>query len=86
MSELVQVLVERGWIVRTPDPTDRRQHMLQLTEPGRAHYERAQEMTIRQLAPLLARLSAAEMGAVQTALPALRRVLAQEESSETDGN
>ena len=85
MSELVQVLVERGWIARTADPSDRRQHLLQLTEHGRAHYERAQEMTIRRLAPLLAQLSAAEMAAVSTALPALRRVLAQEESSESNG-
>jgi DNA-binding MarR family transcriptional regulator len=86
MSELVQVLVERGWIARTPDPADRRQHMLQLTEHGRAHYERAQDMTVRQLAPLLAQLSADEMAAVQLALPALHRVLAQEEGSTTDGN
>ena len=86
MSELAQTLVERGWIARTPDPTDRRQHLLQLTERGSAHYLRVQEMTIRQLAPLLAQLSADEMAAVQTALPALHRVLAQEESGTTDGN
>ena len=86
MSELVQVLVERGWIARSADPSDRRQHLLQLTEHGRAHYERAQEMTIRRLAPLLAQLSADETEAVRLALPALHRVLAQEESSGTDGN
>ena len=82
MSELAQTLVERGWIARTPDPTDRRQHLLQLTDSGLAHYQRTQEMTIRQLAPLLAQLSADEMAAVRMALPALRRVLAQEENSE----
>ena len=86
MSELMQVLVERGWIARAPDPSDRRQHLLQLTERGRAHYQRAQAMAIRQLAPLLAALSADEMAAVQIAIPALRRVLAQEESSASDGN
>ena len=86
MSELAQTLVERGWIARTPDPTDRRQHLLQLTEPGAAHYQRAQEMTIRQLAPLLAQLSADEMAAVRMALPALRRVLMQEENSESNGD
>ena len=86
MSELAQTLVERGWIARTPDPTDRRQHLLQLTEPGRAHYLRVQEMTIRQLAPLLAQLSAAELAAVRVALPALRRVLMQEENSESNGD
>jgi DNA-binding MarR family transcriptional regulator len=59
---------------------------LELTEHGRAHYLRVQEMTIRQLAPLLAQLSPAEMAAVRMALPALRRVLAQEESSESNGD
>jgi DNA-binding MarR family transcriptional regulator len=86
MSELAQTLVERGWIARTPDPTDRRQHLLQLTEAGSAHYQRAQEMMIRQLAPLLAQLSADEMAAVRLALPALRRVLMQEENKETNGD
>jgi DNA-binding MarR family transcriptional regulator len=86
MSELAQTLVERGWIARTPDPTDRRQHLLQLTDSGLAHYQRTQEMTIRQLAPLLAQLSADEMAAVRLALPALRRVLMQEENSERNGD
>ena len=86
MSELAQTLVERGWIARTPDPTDRRQHLLQLTASGLAHYQRTQEMTIRQLAPLLAQLSADEMAAVRMALPALRRVLMQEENSEPHGD
>ena len=85
MSELAQTLVERGWIARTPDPTDRRQHLLRLTESGSAHYQRTQEMTIRQLAPLLAQLSTDEMAAVRMALPALRRVLMQEENSESNG-
>jgi DNA-binding MarR family transcriptional regulator len=86
MSELAQMLVERGWIARTPDPADRRQHLLQLTDSGLAHYQRTQEMTIRQLAPLLAQLSAEEMAAVRMALPALRRVLMQEENSERNGD
>lgn len=79
MSELVQTLVARGWIARTPDPNDRRQQLLQLTDHGRQHYERAQDYTLRRLAPLLRELSAAELAAVERALPALRRVLAQEE-------
>ena len=79
MGELVQVLVERGWVVRIPDPTDRRQHLLHLTEEGRAHYERAQEQALRRLAPLLDELTGDEMAAVQQALPALHRVLTREE-------
>jgi DNA-binding MarR family transcriptional regulator len=84
MSELVQVLVERGWIARAPDPNDRRQSLLQLTEHGRLHYERADEQTLRRLAPLLAQLSKEELAAVRMALPALRRVLTQEENDGSD--
>lgn len=82
MGELVQVLVERGWISRTPDPHDRRQSLLQLTEHGRRHYERAQEATMRRLVPLLAQLSDAELAAVLVALPALHRALIQNEETE----
>lgn len=84
MSELVQTLVERGWITRTPDPHDRRQQLLQLTEHGRAHYERAQTQTLRQLVPLMNELDDEERAAVARALPALRRVLTREEREETN--
>src|SRR5262245_10771850 len=84
MGELVQVLVERGWVVRTPDPSDRRQSLLSLTNEGRAHYERAQAQTLQRLAPLMAQLAPEELAAVRMALPALRRVLIQEESDGSD--
>jgi DNA-binding MarR family transcriptional regulator len=82
MSELAQALVVRGWIAREPDPRDRRQSLLHLTENGRSHYERAQGNTLERLAPMLAQLSGDELAAVQTALPALRRVLTQDEEEE----
>lgn len=85
ISELVQVLVERGWIMRTPDPHDRRQHALHLTDNGRKHYEQAQHQTLRRLVPLMRALDDSERAAVQRALPALRRVLVGEESNEPDG-
>jgi DNA-binding MarR family transcriptional regulator len=78
MGELVQALVERGWIARTPDPHDRRQQLLSLTEHGRRHLEQANERALAQIAPLLEDLSAAEIEALQIALPALHRVLARE--------
>ncbi|HEU5088563.1 MAG TPA: MarR family transcriptional regulator, partial [Roseiflexaceae bacterium] len=46
MSQLVQALVVRGWIAREPDPNDRRQSLLRLTEQGREHYVRAQAQTL----------------------------------------
>ena len=79
MGELVQSLVERGWLVRTPDPSDRRQSLLALTEVGRQHFEHVQVQTLARLAPLLEELSEAERNAVQLALPALQRVLVREE-------
>jgi DNA-binding MarR family transcriptional regulator len=86
MGALVQALVERGWVKRIPDPNDRRQHTLELTDAGRAHYLRAQEQTMSQLTPLLAVLTEEELRAVQVALPALHRALTSTEESDTDGN
>jgi DNA-binding MarR family transcriptional regulator len=79
MGELVQILVERGWIARTPDPSDRRQQQLSLTEHGQQHYERVQARVLDQIVPLLTRLNARETAAVQVALPALRRAFAGDE-------
>lgn len=84
MSELVQALVERGWVARQPDPRDRRQSLLQLTDEGRRHYEQATHYTLRSLVPLMAQLSPEEMAAIRIALPALRRVLTQEEGKTPD--
>ncbi|MDZ4719287.1 MAG: MarR family transcriptional regulator [Roseiflexaceae bacterium] len=84
MSELVQVLVERGWIARLPDPSDRRQSLLQLTEHGRAQYERATDHMLQRLTPLIGQLSRAELAAVRIALPALHRVLTQEDDDAKD--
>lgn len=84
MSELVQALVGRGWIARSPDPNDRRQSLLQLTDHGQQHYQRADEQMLRRITPLIEQLSAAELTAVRTALPALHRVLIQEEFDASD--
>ncbi|HEU4328484.1 MAG TPA: MarR family transcriptional regulator [Roseiflexaceae bacterium] len=86
MGELAQVLVERGWVARLPDPSDRRQSLLQLTDHGRTHYERASARMLTHLTPLLAALTPEELGAVRVALGALGRVLAGEEGQEEHGN
>jgi len=79
MGELVQILVERGWVARAPDPNDRRQQLLMLTERGRRHHESVDLRVMAQIVPLLARLDAGEMAAVQVALPALHRLFAGDE-------
>ncbi|NTU79787.1 MAG: MarR family transcriptional regulator [Chloroflexales bacterium] len=81
MGTVAQALVERGWIARSPDPHDRRQHLLALTEAGRAHYKQVQAQTIRTLTPLLATLGSEQLHAVQVALPALHDALTQSEES-----
>jgi DNA-binding MarR family transcriptional regulator len=86
-GELVQILVERGWIVRTPDPLDRRKSLLNLTEVGRERYQQAQGSILKRLLPLMENLNPDEMSAVQVALQALHRVLSGEvieESKEVD--
>jgi DNA-binding MarR family transcriptional regulator len=83
-GDLVQVLVERGWVARTSDPNDRRQWLLNLTEVGLAKYQQAQDRMLHRLVPLIENLSNDEMNAVQVALSALHRVLAGQEVTEDD--
>ncbi|MEP7289301.1 MAG: MarR family transcriptional regulator [Chloroflexota bacterium] len=86
-GELVQTLVERGWIERVPDLNDRRQFVLHLTEVGQAQHQKAQDRMLLRLVPFLEKLSEAEMAAVQVALPALHRVLVGEEKEQdSDGS
>jgi DNA-binding MarR family transcriptional regulator len=77
-GELVQALVERGWVVRMPDPSDRRQSLLQLTEAGLARYEQAQHHMLERLASFMDQLDEDEKTTIQQALQSLHRVLVQE--------
>jgi DNA-binding MarR family transcriptional regulator len=74
-SALVQGLVERGWVVRVPDPNDRRQSQLKVTPEGKAQARLAKEQTSNYLAGLLEELSPEEIAAGQVFLTALKRVL-----------
>ncbi|HLA43337.1 MAG TPA: MarR family transcriptional regulator [Aggregatilineales bacterium] len=85
-SVIVQALVERGWIMRTPDPDDRRQIHLQLTDAGRQQYEQVNQRMLANLIPLMALLSDDEITAVKTALHALERVLTGEIQTESSAN
>ncbi len=83
-GELVQGFVERGWVVRTPNPSDRRQSMLHLTETGREKYERAQSVMLQRLAGFMDQLGEDEKTTIQQALQSLHRVLIQEVVTEHD--
>ena len=83
-GELVQALVQRGWVIRMPDPSDRRQSLLHLTEKGLAQYERAQHQMLERLASFLDQLAEDEKTTIQQALLSLHRVLVQEVVNEND--
>jgi DNA-binding MarR family transcriptional regulator len=76
---LVQSLVERGWVMRVPDPMDRQQIHLLLTDEGRHQYERVSSSMLSHLIPLIEQLAKDKIAAIETAL---HRVLAKEETAE----
>lgn len=73
-SVLVQGLVERGWVIRVPDPHDRRQFILQITDEGVAKAETTRRQIVSYLSTVLATLTAEEIAAAQIFLPALSRI------------
>lgn len=77
LCDVTHALVERGWLARSPHPTDRRQHLLAITEAGRVAYTQARERAVQQITAALTDLSEIELEAVRLALPALHRVLAR---------
>jgi DNA-binding MarR family transcriptional regulator len=74
-SVLVQGMVERGWIVREPDPNDRRQFLLQITPEGMEKAEATRNQIINHLTSFMVDLSPEEIAAGQVFLPALNRIL-----------
>lgn len=85
-GELVQSLVERGWITRMPDPTDRRQSLLHLTEEGAAHYRGAEGRMLARLAQYMDGLSEDEKSTIRQALQFLHRVLIEEVNANDDND
>lgn len=74
-SVLVQGLVERGWLVRTPDPNDRRQSLLEVTPEGLERAQAAQEMITAIIAEVLDELTPEELAGASVFLPGLRRAV-----------
>jgi len=85
-SVLVQGLVERGWVVRAPDPNDRRQSLLQVTPEGLAYAEAKHDQLVRYLAGVLDALTPEQLAAGQIFLPALFHLLIDHTSGATDEN
>ncbi len=71
-SRVVGRLVEKGLVVRTPRPSNRREVVLQLTESGRALYAALLPRVARINRDLLSTLSEAEVTALEDLLRRLR--------------
>jgi DNA-binding MarR family transcriptional regulator len=74
MTKLVAKLEERGLVQRNPHPTDRRQVILSVTEPGReilGQFDRARDEWVSRR---LAELSAEEREVLRRAAEILHRV------------
>jgi DNA-binding MarR family transcriptional regulator len=82
-SVLVRGLVERGWVVRTPDPHDGRQFLLQITSDGLERAETTRRQIAGYLAGVLDDLTLEEMAGAQVFLPGLRRVVQQQMALDT---
>jgi DNA-binding MarR family transcriptional regulator len=82
-SVLVQGLVEKGWIVREPSPTDRRQFILQITAEGLAKAEAVKAQIHHHMEGLLEGLTQEEIAAAQVFLPALIRILTEQMTTTT---
>ena len=73
-SQLVDKLVQSGFIVREEDPKDRRAKMLNLTDKGRDLVQQGIEERYRWMDQLSGRLTEAERVQVSEALDILTRV------------
>jgi DNA-binding MarR family transcriptional regulator len=76
-GELVQTLVERGWIARIPDPNDRRQSLLHLTEIGKQAYEQVQSHMVERISGLLDGLAEDDKALIRRAMSLLHTVLVE---------
>ncbi|MGH6616641.1 homoprotocatechuate degradation operon regulator HpaR [Sphingomonas sp.] len=71
VTRILKELVERGLIVRTPDPEDGRRSFVTLAEPGRALLDETSKRTIRQLDRYAAAFGQERLAALLTELGAL---------------
>jgi DNA-binding MarR family transcriptional regulator len=81
VSQLIDTMVMRGYLERSPDTEDRRRMVLQLTPRGGAAATTAWEAATTVDEELLARLSTDGIAALRTGLIALCEIGAEAESA-----
>lgn len=72
-SQLVDKLVQSGWIQRVEDPNDRRAKLLNLTEKGRKLIQRGMEERYRWVNELTEKLTSEEQIQISAALDIMTR-------------
>jgi DNA-binding MarR family transcriptional regulator len=81
-SLLVEQLVKRGYVVRTPDPADRRRVLVTATDLGRETLLELRQGRQQHLEEMMARMDADDVQALERGLAALARVAYEEPASE----
>ncbi len=77
MSNSVATLVERGWVMRTPDENDRRMVRLEITPTGVDALHMAHQAVEGRMAQLLAEFSDGELERLDEGLILLQRLVDQ---------
>ena len=75
VSKSIDVLVDRGWVERWVDPSDRRQTIVRLTREGRSVSAAMKRQSRRHVAGLLASLTSDQRTQLMTTLEVLKGVL-----------
>jgi DNA-binding MarR family transcriptional regulator len=75
ISNSVSLLVERGWILRTPASHDRRMVKIELTQAGRQILDDGQQHLEDRVSQRLTDLTPAELDKLTVGMEILRRVL-----------
>ena len=75
VSTLVNQLVAAGMVYRAVDPADRRAARLSLTDAARSRLGRWRSARVVLVGDALARMSTADVAALEAALPALKNLV-----------
>jgi DNA-binding MarR family transcriptional regulator len=74
LTRLVNVLEDRGYLVRKPAPDDARAYLVTVTDRGDVVLGRIREEATSMLTDILATLTPEELAALEAALPALEQL------------
>lgn len=85
MTGRIDGLVARGFVERHPDPIDRRQIRLVLTDVGRSHFEHCRRAAMHELQRLLSRLEAPQAERLSLALADLAQLLKDQAPADPAG-